>query len=103
MGAIASSSQRNSSHCWHATRGTNGYSLGLGKRIRNPSSDHHLNDHHHDDGRANDNDHRCANDNDHNFYDNHNYYDNHKHGRANDKYFFVCPIGEVLQLFWLIY
>ena len=70
--------------------------MGLGKRICNPSSDHHLNDHHH--GRANDNDHCCANDH----YDNHNYYDDHKHGCANDKYFFICPIGEVLQLFWLI-
>ena len=76
--------------------------MGLGKRICNPSSDHHLNDHHlndHHHGRANDNDHCCANDH----YDNHNYYDDHKHGCANDKYFFICPIGEVLQLFWLIY
>jgi len=70
--------------------------LGLGKRIRNPSSDHNDD---HNDGCSNDNDHRGANDH----YNNHNYYDNHKHGCANDKYFFVCPIGEVLQLFWLIY
>jgi hypothetical protein len=36
--------------------------LGLGERIRDPTSDYHLhdNDYHHDDG-ANNNDHRCAN------------------------------------------
>jgi hypothetical protein len=37
--------------------------LGLGKRIRNPSSDHHFNDNYHD-GCANNYD-RCANDDDH--------------------------------------
>jgi hypothetical protein len=38
--------------------------LGLGERIRDPTSDHYLNDndYHHDDG-ANNNDHRCADNN----------------------------------------
>jgi hypothetical protein len=48
--------------------------LGLGKRIRNPASDHYLNDndndYHHDDG-ANNYDHGCA----HNHHDLINYDD----------------------------
>jgi hypothetical protein len=49
--------------------------LGLGKRIRNPSSDHHFNDNHHD-GCANNHDH-CADNHDHcadNHHDLNNFY-----------------------------
>jgi hypothetical protein len=56
--------------------------LGLGKRICDPSSDHHFNDNYHD-GCAYNNDHRCADD--HHNHDHNHDYDHHHH---NDNY---CP------------
>jgi ABC-type Zn2+ transport system substrate-binding protein/surface adhesin len=77
----------------------------LGKRIRDPTSDHnhdvnhHHNDHdrctnHHDDYNG------CANDYD---YNEHNVDHDHDHGRANDHYFLICPVVKALRLSWLIY
>jgi hypothetical protein len=78
MVTITSRVRCNSSDCRHAAWGTDGYSLGLGKRIRNPSSDHdeHYNDHHHDSGAYTDNHH-----NHHNHYNEHDLidYDEYNH------------------------
>jgi hypothetical protein len=79
--------------------------LGLGKRIRNPASDHNHNVNHH----YYDND-RCTNHNDHHYcrannnYDNNNHHDHdYEHGRANDHYFLICPVVKALRLSWLNY
>jgi hypothetical protein len=99
MVTITSRVRCNSSDCRHAAWGTDGYSLGLGKRIRNPSSDHdeHYNDHHHYyDCCAYDHNHRCANNYDHCCTDNHNYFDDYNHDVNDDYHHYdalnICPL-----------